>query len=117
MVAGESSSRWGARVLAPLAFGTAALVLALIVYSSLNGESRGTAQPPVVTTPVTGGGATGGAGTTASGPAKKRFYRIRTGDTLESIALRFDTSVDDLLTLNPAIEPDTLAPGQRIRIR
>jgi LysM repeat protein len=41
---------------------------------------------------------------------------VKVGDTLESIAAKFDTTVDDLLTLNPGIDPLALNPGQKIRV-
>jgi LysM repeat protein len=53
------------------------------------------------------------AGTTTS---KKKIYRVKAGDTLESIAAKFDTTVDDLLALNPDVDPLALSPGQKIRV-
>ena len=114
---GESGPRaWGPRLLAPLAFFTAATVLVLIVHSALTSNSERPANAvPTVSAPRAG--ATSSATTTTKGTKRKRFYRIREGDTLEAIALRFETTVDDLLTLNPSIEPSSLTPGQRIRVR
>ena len=54
----------------------------------------------------------------ASGPAKqarKRFYVIRAGDTLDAVATRIGTSVDHLLELNPDVRPTSLRIGQKIR--
>ena len=47
----------------------------------------------------------------------KRWYVIQPGDTLAAIAARFGTSVDALLRLNPGIEPTTLRPGRRVRVK
>jgi len=111
---------WAPRVLAPLAFFTAATVLVLLVHSSLSSDEGRTSAPPAART-ATGGGAGTATGepTTTRGSAarRKRFYRVRAGDTLEAIAARFDTTTADLLELNPEIDPLTLTPGQRIRIR
>ncbi len=54
----------------------------------------------------------------ASGPAAspRRHYRIKEGDTLESVAARFDVSVDRILELNPGIDPTALRIAQRIRV-
>jgi LysM repeat protein len=41
---------------------------------------------------------------------------VKAGDTLESIAAKFNTTVDDLLALNPKIDPLALSPGQKIRV-
>lgn len=43
-----------------------------------------------------------------------RFYTIISGDTLFSIAKRFNTNVDALITANSGINPDNLQPGQVI---
>jgi LysM repeat protein len=42
---------------------------------------------------------------------------IQSGDTLDAIAVRFATTVDQLLSLNPGTEPTTLRPGERLRIK
>ena len=104
------------RVVAPLAFFAAATVLVLLVNSAMNSAP---AEEEDATPPA----ASPAAGTTAAPPpapvprAQRRFYRIRAGDTLDQIAERFDTTVDDLMRLNPRIDPQALTPGQRIRIR
>ena len=46
-----------------------------------------------------------------------QWYVIQSGDTLDAIAGRFATSVDDLLQLNPGVEPTALRPGERLRIK
>ena len=109
---------WGPRILAPLAFFAAVTVLVLVVHNSLNAEpetSGPTATPAATPTATTGTGRER-TGTTPS-PRGRRFYSIRAGDTLDAIALRFDTTVDDLLRLNPGINANSGSPGQRIRIR
>jgi hypothetical protein len=114
----EDSERrpWGARVLAPVAFFTAVVVLVLLVNNSLSSDPE--ASPSATTTRTVPGGTGTTTGPTTSIPrAQRRFYRIQTGDTLEAIAERFDTTVDDLLTLNPGIDANSLTPGQRIRIK
>ena len=128
MTAGDRNA-WGVRVLAPLAFFAAATVLVLLVHSSLNSGSDG--EPPAANEPAsgpanggneeeevgTGRGNQAGAQNPQGQPQqRRRFYRIQEGDTLESIAPRFDTTVDDLLQLNPGIDPNALTPGQRIRV-
>jgi LysM repeat protein len=48
--------------------------------------------------------------------AAARFYIVESGDTLGGIAGQFDTSVDRLLELNPAVDPRALRVGQRVRV-
>jgi murein DD-endopeptidase MepM/ murein hydrolase activator NlpD len=48
----------------------------------------------------------------ASGPV----YIVQSGDTLSSIAVRFNISVNDLIAANPAVDPNALAVGQQLVI-
>jgi LysM repeat protein len=41
---------------------------------------------------------------------------VQTGDTLSGIAVRFDTTVEDILALNPEVEPEALPVGYVLRI-
>ncbi len=50
-------------------------------------------------------------------PRKRVFYRVKIGDTLESIAISRRTSVSKLRTLNPGIKPNSLQIGQRVRVK
>jgi LysM repeat protein len=114
----ENGERWRAwlpRILAPLAFFAAATVLVVVVNRSLNADAGQTATtPPAAGTDTS---ATTNEGTTTNRGGKKRFYRVRNGDFLETIAQRFDTTVEDLLALNPNLDPNSLQPGERIRVR
>jgi LysM repeat protein len=105
---------WGPRLLAPLAFFVAATILILLVNNAIESDSTATPQStgttPSVSTSETGTGTV----TTPSG--KRRFYRIKVGDTLETVANKRDTSVEALIELNPNIDPNNLQPGQRIRV-
>ncbi len=42
---------------------------------------------------------------------------IQEGDTLADVAEAFDTTVEQLLVLNPDVDPVSLTIGQRIRVR
>lgn len=106
-----------ARFAAPIAFLAAATVAVLLVRSGLeNGEST----VPGVTTAVTATGpgrtSTGSAGTTTTS-AGAQFYTIQAGDTLAVIADEHDTTVEQLLVLNPDVDPVALTVGQRIRVK
>jgi hypothetical protein len=43
-------------------------------------------------------------------------YSVRSGDTLSTIADRFGTTIDELLVLNPGIDPRALRVGQSLRV-
>lgn len=46
-----------------------------------------------------------------------RFYIVQANDSLTSIAAKTGVSVVRLQVLNPRIVPNTLLPGQRLRLR
>jgi LysM repeat protein len=107
-----------ARLLAPVAFFAAATTLILIVHNSLQARSDEPQPRTPTTRTTTGARGAGATQTTATTPARqRRFHRVQSGDTLESIAARYNTGVEDLLELNPDIDPLALSPGQRIRVR
>lgn len=106
-----------ARYAAPAAFLLAATIAVLLVRSGLsNGDaSAPPATPTVATTTVEQPPTTTGRTTTE--PADAEFYEIQAGDTLAVIADRYDTTVEQLLVLNPEIDPVALTVGDRIRVK
>ena len=97
LVGRKTLARYGA----PAAFLLAATIAVLLVRDALR-EGNGTTpgRPPA-----------------ATAPAVERSYRIRGGDTLDSVALRFGTTAERLLRLNPGIDPANLRVGDGIRVR
>ena len=114
MVSDPKYRMWIYRIAAPAAFFLAATILVVLIDRGLNGSSTDSAPTvlPTTSTPTTSTPTTGGTSTSK----KKQIYRVKAGDTLESIAAKFDTTVDDLLALNPGIDPLALSPGQKIRV-
>jgi LysM repeat protein len=111
MVTDPTYRTWVYRIAAPAAFFLAATILVILIERGLNGD----AQTPTTVLPTTSApDTTTATGTTTS--KKKQIYRVKAGDTLESIAAKFNTTVDDLLALNPGIDPLALSPGQKIRV-
>jgi LysM repeat protein len=98
---------------APAAFLAAVTIAVLLVRSGLQTKASPATTSVATTqsTPTTTGATTG---TTAK---QKQFYRLRAGETLSDVAIRFGSTVEDLLALNPGIEPTNLNIGQRIRVR
>lgn len=107
-----------ARYAAPAAFLAAATIAILLVRAGLeNGESS---VPPVTTAATTTSPATTAPGTTAqttTSAAGAEFYEIQPGDTLAVIADEHDTTVEQLLVLNPKLDPVALTVGERIRVK
>lgn len=46
-----------------------------------------------------------------------QYYVVQSGDTLGSVAAKYSTTVQQLLTLNPGVDPTALHIGQRIRVQ
>ena len=120
---------WGARLVAPVVFFAAVTLLVLIVQSSLDDFGGNEQTTPTITTVANGKEVASVEEDTSSelgaeklteaegtGSSAKDFYGVQSGDTLESIAARFDTTVADLLELNPDIDPLALATGSHIRV-
>ena len=110
--------RTAARFAAPAAFLAAVTIAVLIVRSGLSDE-----QPTPVSSPTTTAATTTTtAATTRTNPpattttAEGTFYEVESGDTLETIAAEHGTTVEQLLVLNPDVDPVALSIGQRIRV-
>jgi LysM repeat protein len=122
---GHRNTNSAARFAAPVAFLTAVTIAVLLVRSGLSeGENAGapptatattTAPAPTTTEPVVLPGTTQTA-TTGTGE-REVVYEIEAGDTLETIAVEFDTTVERLLTLNPGLDPVALRIGEEIRVK
>jgi LysM repeat protein len=102
--AGSRSSRTIARIAAPILFLVAVIALVGIVVDSGVMSS----DEPVVT-PT--GQATK---STNDGARTTRKYVVKAGDSLSSIAARFDTTTAELQELNPDLSGTTLQVGERI---
>ena len=101
------------RLAAPAAFLAGITIAVLLVRAGLSdGETTTAAQTSVATTVA----ATTAATKTATEP-KPVFVEVESGGTLDQIALDNDTTVEQLLQLNPGLDPTGLQVGQRIRVR
>lgn len=94
----------------------ALLVAVVIVVSVVSGAlQRSSAQSQGASTVAPSGG-NGTGQLVSTGPGKKAYYRVRTGDTLATIADRVGVDIDALYRLNPNIDEFNLQPGQRLRV-
>jgi LysM repeat protein len=112
---------------APAAFLAAVTIAVILIKAGLNGGSGSTTTAVlpttaaktttttklVLTAPQAGTTSTA-TDTTAPGA---EYYVVQSGDTLGSMAEKYSTTVDELMTLNPGIDPTALHIGQRIRVK
>jgi LysM repeat protein len=121
----QQLTRYGA----PAAFLAAVTIAVILIKAGLNGGSGSTttvgALPTTstatksVTTPklvLTTQTATLTGTTTDTTTPGAEYYVVQSGDTLGSIAQKYNTTVDELMTLNPGIDPTALHIGQRVRV-
>jgi LysM repeat protein len=111
---------------APAAFLAAVTIAVILIKAGLNGGSGSTttAVLPTTSTATTTTstklvltapqGGTTSTDTTASGA---EYHVVQSGDTLGSMAEKYSTTVDELMTLNPGIDPTAMHIGQRIRVK
>ena len=98
------------RYAAPVAFLALVTIAVLLVRQGLQTSSSSATTSGVTTT-------AGAHPTSAARRANPRYYRLRAGETISDVAIRFNTTVEQLLALNPGIDPNALDVGQRVRIR
>jgi peptidoglycan endopeptidase LytE len=104
------------RFAAPAAFLAAATIAVLLIKAGLSGGSGETTTASVSTAATTSTVTQTRHTTTTSTTTAARYYTIESGDTLGSVAIKEHTTVEDLLRLNPGIDPQALHVGQRIRV-
>jgi LysM repeat protein len=120
----QELTRYGA----PAAFLAAVTIAVILIKAGLSGGSESTTTVGAPTTaPTTTRQATTKlvlttpqattATTTETTTPGAEYYVVQSGDTLGSIAGRYSTTVDELMTLNPGIDPTALHIGQKIRVK
>jgi len=112
----EHARRSPFRLLAPLALLVVAGAIAFVVMSnaSTSSDDGGPAASGTDTDRTT----TSTERETRTEPKPRgNSYKVKTGDTLGGIAERTGVPVEQLLELNPDLDPQTLVAGQRIKLR
>jgi LysM repeat protein len=102
------AGRSPARFLAPLAL----VAFAFALFSILGGGGGGDEEPATTNQPRPTATATPKEET----KRKRKVYVVKPGDTPSGIAEKTGVSLEQLEEANPDLDPQLLAPGQRIRI-
>jgi LysM repeat protein len=106
------AGRSPARFLAPLALVAFVVALFMVVSATGGGEdgsgnpASNTSQPEATATPTA----------SAKPERRRRVYIVKPGDTPSGIAEKTGVSLEQLEEANPDLDPQLLAPGQRIRL-
>jgi len=109
------TGRSPARFLAPLALVAVVIALFVVIGQSGNddtGKSSGSRSQ-------SSGQSSSSKGNKGGKKQRKspRRYTVKTGDTPSSIAEKTGVPLEQILSLNPNLDPQTLSPGQRIKLR
>src|SRR3954471_19796210 len=111
MMAGRSPARF----LAPIAL----IAFAVALYSVVNdasapaGGNSGAETTRGATPTAT---ATKKSAKKSAKKKKRKTYIVKSGDTPSGIAEQHGLSLEELLNLNPDLDPQTMSPGQKIRL-
>ena len=105
---------WGARLLAPAAFLLAATVAILLIRAGLADDEPLPTQPAATTTRPARTSPQPATTRKQPPPPNRRTYTIQEGDTLDQVAFDHNTTLAQLLRLNPTIDPTNLQVGQKI---
>lgn len=107
-MAGRRVARW----LAPLALVTCAVAVVAVVNASTRPDEKeagpGASQGRDSTTTVS---------KKSSGKKGRRRYTVRAGETASAIAEKTGVPLERILELNPKVDPQTLAPGTKLKLR
>ena len=106
------AGRSPARFLAPLALVAFALALFIVVSNTTGNDggqtgARGTSAPAEATPPPSG----------KKKRKPRKTYTVKAGDTPSGIAVKVDVPLDQILELNPDLDPQALTPGTKIKLR
>jgi LysM repeat protein len=109
------SRRSPARWLAPIAL----VACAVVVYSVVNGGLL--SDEPASTSPASKSSTTSRTGSERSkakrrAAKRRRTYTVKAGDTLSSIAVKTDVSLERIQELNPELDSQSLQTGQLVKL-
>ena len=86
-----------------------AIVTLIVISGSSVEENPGTASQGTTTARETTTG--------SESPKGPKVYVVQPGDTLSAISTETGVTVEELQLLNPDIDPQALASGQRLKLR
>jgi LysM repeat protein len=106
------AGRSPARFLAPIALVAFAFALYTVVQNAREPAGSNSGAPAAQSPTATPAKDTAKKST----KRKRKTYTVKTGDTPSGIAEKTGVPLETLLDLNPDLDPQTLAPGERIKL-
>src|SRR3954464_12651693 len=106
------AGRSPARFLAPIALIAFAFALYTVVHDNQK-PAGNNSDAPATSAPAT---PTKTASKKKSSSKKRKTYTVKPGDTPSGIAEKTGIPLETLMDLNPELDPQTMAPGQKIRL-
>jgi LysM repeat protein len=101
-------ARSRARYLAPIALIATIAGTYVVVHSALKHKGRSATSQTITSTTTP---------TNNRRLRRARYYTVKSGDSLTSIAAKTGVSLATLKALNHSVQPEALQTGQRIRLR
>lgn len=110
------AGRSPARFLAPVALVAFAIALYVVISNGLNADngSSSSAKQESTASPAK---TRSGSSSHRRRHRARRTYTVKPGDTASGIAAKAGITLSQLQRLNPRIDPQNLAPGQKLRLR
>lgn len=100
------------RILAPLALAACLLAVVIVATSSMGGDD-GSSEPTAATQTAARTSTASRSSTTAG----RSTYTVKSGDSLSLIAEKTGVPVEELIQLNPGVDPQSLRTGQKLKLR
>jgi LysM domain len=111
------ASRSPARFLAPLALVAVVFALFSVVSASQDPDDEPAPNRATETQRQSSPNEDGDRREDRRERRQRRTYVVEPGDTPSAIAEETGVPLEEILRLNPDLDPQTLAPGQRLRLR
>ena len=114
MIAGAMEGwRNPARYIVPLALAATVTATYLIVHHAIGNKHSSATSATVLTTSTV----VHRHGSSGSAASKAKFYVVKPGDSLSSIADKTGVPMSTIERLNPHLNVNALQPSQRLRLR
>lgn len=106
-----------ARLMAPLALVGCAVALYVVVDRSLGPDAESSATPNRAGQSTAADGDGDRDGKSRKTRRRRKTYVVKSGESISIIAVKTGVSLAQIEELNPDLDPRTLSPGTRLKLR